>query len=438
MYYGRDVCGPSNQPPTPVTPPAEPVSGALTSKTLERRGCSGSLGVGRRPLSCLDLNAPNGRIPSAAPPPAKVKRPPPKKTGSDAAGIKEGTRARPGQWFFITVPVHIGPSLKDKEVCKIDFIETISFILPLLQYCVCIEEYSNSEVYTHHLHCLIQLEEPMLIVEVNEYIKSLFGLEQFDNQSPRDYKKVCRYISKNEQKPYTNMSMKYMSFYCQSFYYLTKMTNFQFTHPFVVEHWNKYNFLMKMFNEIKSSMNPKFSWVYPDIRYDVCWAREVYDWWDNFVSTTYYYKKLHLYLYGDSNIGKSTLIRSLLYGLGDRVYYGSTTDAKYFLDCYNSFYKVIVLEEFDLSQYNYEQFKSLLSGEPVNINRKFFDQRVIQNVNPIIMISNYPPRNDPTFLNRVRVVNADWPLFQDSITTDEEPITKPVIDGVSEEEDLSS
>ncbi|KAK9507987.1 hypothetical protein O3M35_007741 [Rhynocoris fuscipes] len=46
-----------------------------------------------------------------------------------------------------------------------------------------------------------------------------------------------------------------------------------------------------------------YSYIYPDIRIDHPWCGEVYSWWDNFVTTEYYYKKKHLYIYGPSNVG---------------------------------------------------------------------------------------------------------------------------------------
>lgn len=124
-----------------------------------------------------------------------------------------------------------------------------------------------------------------------------------------------------------------------------------YNHFFVKKHRSCYQFLKKLHDQLKYEFCVSFCYLGPIVLFDSVWSLKVYEWYRNFVSTSYYYKKKHFYLYGSSNFGKTYFISLLTKYLFNRVYYVS--DGQPLFDI-NTNHKVIIFDEFVIRKYNLE------------------------------------------------------------------------------------
>lgn len=129
------------------------------------------------------------------------------------------------------------------------------------------------------------------------------------------------------------------------------MPFFYFNHFFFKKHRNCYQFLKKLHDQLKSEFVVSYSYLGPIVLFDSIWSLNVFEWYRNYVSTNYYYKKKHLYLYGPSNIGKTYFIKLITCYLFNPTYYVSDDQPLFDL---SKEHKCIVFEEFDIRKYNLE------------------------------------------------------------------------------------
>ena len=155
------------------------------------------------------------------------------------------------------------------------------------------------------------------------------------------------------------------------------------------------------------------------------WHEKVLNWWNDWILHGYQHKKRQLYLWGPSDTGKTTFIFNMLkqsfqekaaaaaaqqqkqISLAQNqqqreplcVLLPMRNEARYAWQQFNAnVHKCVLIDDFDMDEYNASQFKKALAGEPIILNRKHMDPIKITIQVPIILISNYPP---PTYLNRL-------------------------------------
>lgn len=215
---------------------------------------------------------------------------------------------------------------------------------------------------------------------------------------------------------FTNLGTTFLQFPhpFRNFMFLTyvfdEMDTFDMSHSFVRNHPQYYKYLRELFVKLKLQALSRNHYIAPLVMFEQEWCRKVYDWFYSFVSTKYYFKKKHIYLYGDSNIGKSYFVRHLVGHLGGYIFYPSRQFPFGSLDVYH---KVIVWDEFSFDDINHDYLKLVLSGETFPINQKYIPERLF-NVNiPIIMLSNHLPLYDDWFQNRCIIVHCDVSLQGD-------------------------
>lgn len=326
---------------------------------------------------------------------------------------REPTRNR-GSAFALTVRLgaHTWPS------CRSDLVESSP---PSLKYCVALEKGVVGGFCEYHLHAFFEFKEIWSYVELIEWYTNVWPNITVHVEKVKNFKKYISYITKEDLNAiYCEVKFSDLNFYYQAYYTLKEMAEFRVSHPFVVAHYNCYKLLERMHKEIHTDWLNSYSYFGPLVIPPTEWCLQVYKWYRDYVSTAYYPKKKHLYLYGDSNVGKTTFINTLLANLGNRIYYCRSYDP--FCDLFEE-HRAIVWDEFDFKKVNYSQLKLLLAGEPTPITQKYVCDRMIQNTRPVIIISNNPPYPDNAFLNRVLVVHADVSLqefFGDTPTTIED------------------
>ncbi len=136
--------------------------------------------------------------------------------------------------------------------------------------------------------------------------------------------------------------------------------------------------------------------ILDDANYKKSWQKDVILWLNSWLEhkNTPQKDRRCLYLYGDSNTGKTSFIHELLKKQFDSncVFLPLIADNQkaYQWDGYdNSIYACTVFDEFEFSHVNLDNWKKCVDGDSFKVFVKFSCNRQISVNRPIIIISNY-------------------------------------------------
>lgn len=278
---------------------------------------------------------------------------------------------------------------------------------------VALEKGMSSGHCCFHLHCLFEFENDYTYIEIIDYYSKLFidyPEITFHCEGVKNFKNYLVYISKEDTDIFIDgYSISDFSFRFQSYYYLKDMPFFDIGHHFVAKHRQYYKYLERLYKVLHFKWVSSYSYIGPWVDFDLDWCNKVLDWYINYVSTSYYFKKKHLYLYGDTNMGKSTLINHLIKYLGNRVYY---VKEKHLFGDLCSEHKLIFWDEVPMRLDNVEMLKKAFGGQNFSINQKYCVERDFIITIPCILVSNYP-LNDVALCSRFIQIEADRCCLQD-------------------------
>lgn len=313
------------------------------------------------------------------------------------------TRNRPGTLFFVTLSV-----LNISSNIRRDFVNIFD---DLVSYCCCLENSWKSSEVSWHIHCFLEFKCKILLVDLREFIVCNFPDLKLDIQSVRNRSNCLKYISKEDTSLYTNIKSSCLNFNYRVFEWAKRSYKFDVTDPFVVEHRFCYRYLNKYFDQYKRNCKfDKWDDLYPCVDAFQNWSLECAVWWNTYYKK-YTVKRPALYLYGKSNVGKSSFIESLI-GPRNLKYVFYPGVGKFFMQDFDEqYHKVIVFEEFDYQYCCVSMLKRLLEGKAYSYPVKCMSDRVIEFRGPIIFVSNYREITEEAVLNRLKIVHADVPYW---------------------------
>lgn len=323
---------------------------------------------------------------------------------SVSSDVEVKTRLKPGSLFFITVEL-----LTIYEELRCNFVN--SFV-DVVTYCCSIERSVSSKRVSNHLHCFLELKEKLLLVKVREKVVDFFGEGvHIDVQACRSRRSALKYISKEDRNVYYNCKQSELHFNKRVFDWASNVTYFSHTDPFVVEHRFCYNYLQKYFNDLKFEKFGKFMGFKKVECTYVGWAMECAIWWNKRIVSTLF-KEKQLYLYGPSNVGKSSFVESLIGRHNmDYVFYPGV--GKFFMQSFREeFHRVILFEEFQYEFHCKSMLKRLLEGRMSAYPVKCGVDKLIKFNGPIIFVSNFEVIDDDALRNRLFFISADSPFWE--------------------------
>lgn len=312
-----------------------------------------------------------------------------KRSDKKSAGRKAG-----GVIFFLTL---VRSALPSRE----SVLEFLCNLLPVIYYAIGLEKHHDG---SNHYHVFIELSVSMTLTDLTPVLISHCACNV---QSVRNRRSVLHYLSKEDANTLHNVSDSSLHVNYRIHKWLKRTRTFSLLDPFVMSLGpSYYKYLEAMFLENQSRKCTN-TWVPITCAY-IGWYLAVAEWLNDFMLTRYCHKKKQLFLWGESNIGKTSCVRCVTSGL--RVY---TPDIGSFAfgDLTLDYYDIIVFEEFEFSNYNESTLKRLLEGDTVRLAIKGRVGRVLKWQKPIIMVSNHCPSGYPWFLNRVKVVEAVGPFW---------------------------
>lgn len=325
---------------------------------------------------------------------------------NDSVGV---SRLKPGHLFFITLSLNEGSFY---PVIRQDFVECFEGVVT---YCCAIEKSSEQSLVSFHLHCFLEFADALHINDLRNYIVACFPEFKLDIQACRSKRNVLKYISKEDKLVYYNCSSKLLHFNYRAYMWATSSNYFKFSDDFVMEHRNQYRFLQKYFYEVKKDVLNDFKCFNRVSNSYFGWALEVAVWWNDMIKNKFIKKRKQLYLFGLSNVGKSSYIETIIgYENLKFIFYPGV--GKFFMqdfDC--NFHKVIVFEEFEIKYHCVSMLKRLLEGRSYAYPVKCEGDRVIIFNGPIIFVSNDNNITDEALINRLLIVNAETKFWEQEI-----------------------
>lgn len=239
-----------------------------------------------------------------------------KTTGGKVAASKssepKSKHRKPGKQFFITICLPFRPCLL--ECARV--ISNLEFNFnEIITYCVSVEASDRSENYSHHMHAFIEFVKPIYILEICEYLKSVYYNLNVDVRPCRSKSNFFKYISKEDVHLYTNVKTSSLHFNYRCYKWAESINKFDRTHPFVTEHRFCYRYLQRYFNDFVKKSASKFHGLRLYGGGDVYsnWMVDVVEWWNGCVrAVNWGTKRKQLYIFGDTNVGKSTLVEKLI------------------------------------------------------------------------------------------------------------------------------
>lgn len=311
-------------------------------------------------------------------------------------------RLKPGSIFFITVECS-----SINETIRSDFVSSLSSVVT---YCVALEESVSSKRVGYHLHIFLEFDKPLLLSALRQLCIAFFGDVHIDVQACRSKKTCLKYITKEDVNCYYNCKLSSLHFNKRVYEWAKSRNRFLHTDPFVVEHRFCYRYLKKYFDDFKKK-NSVFDGFSVCMQINLGWAYDCAIWWNNKINSNVI-KDKQLYLWGPSNVGKSTLIERLILRKNLKfVFYPGV--GKFFMQGFDiNYHKIIVFEEFDIKYYCLSMLKRLLEGRKFSYPVKCDMDLTFSFCGPVIFVSNYNEIVEEALINRLLFVSAHSPFWE--------------------------
>lgn len=309
---------------------------------------------------------------------------------------------RPGTSFCVTVALDV---VESKDV----FYEWLHCALgdSLLEYCICVEDYKDST--GKHIHCYLKTEKEYYLDFLRaKFVQRFKDVRTLDLQPCKRSIDWLRYITKEDADPLTNMRSSQFNFYYHLVHFARRSSSsvIDVTDPFVVKNWQKLKLIERFVYEyrLKDQGIPVLrKYDKPFIAFS--WAWQVVNWYNrNYENKEV--RKNQLYLWGDTNIGKSTLIEEIIRGANVCQPFPSEFGFSGYLPGRT---QVILFEEFEWSvwrPFNYI-LKRIVEGRRVEVNVKGKPPMLIEHRGLVIFVSNENNVSDEALISRLIMVRAD-------------------------------
>lgn len=331
------------------------------------------------------------------------------KSSADANTLRSGQKQRDKlitQWC-----ITIGVGSEPDSTVRQDFIDIFD-LDNISAYCIALERHKCTGEY--HVHAYVKMKLGMRFSVVRDLLSLFSEGYCLDVQSCKHYNKWIAYISKEDFECYfSGIDYDHLSFEYRAFHWGMNADRFDYTDPFLIKHRYNYKFLQGLYEDCqlrkqKFECKLKLS----ELTYD-SWAKSVSVWWNSML-TTNGYKRKQLYLWGESNAGKTTLVENII-GKENMKFVFQPCSGKFSFNMFKpKFHKVILFEEFDFRLWEYYKglLKRLLEGRSFVFDVKNGHQVTTEFSGPIIIISNdHIPDSEVALLNRLEVIYADGPYW---------------------------
>jgi hypothetical protein len=278
-----------------------------------------------------------------------------------------------------------------------------------------------------HFHAVFKTVESFFLACLRAYLFIYLdpgaGL---DLQVVRNKRACVHYVCKEDWDParFGDVFKKELPFSVVCMDWVKENKIFSLQHSFILAHWTSYRFCENLHREYWMSQAGELvpsnllklvehlgdSFKVDDMLFrNVEWVEDVFNWMqDSFVEPRRH-KMPQLYLYGVPNVGKTSLINSML--RMDGIFFAGRD--KWWMEGFRpDQFAAIILDEFNWETFSCKkELLKLLAGETFVANIKGVSpMRISVNI-PVMMVTNDEPPSDPAFNVRIKLVYADEKCF---------------------------
>lgn len=326
-------------------------------------------------------------------------------------GVDRKSR-KPGRLFFVTLNLEC----EVYEDIRKDFVAVFQ---DLITYVCAIEKSDNSELVSNHLHCFLEFGSEIFVDDLRKFVVDNFEevCNKIDVQPCRSRRNCIKYCSKEDEGVYYNCKTSELHIYFRTIKWAATREEFRYKDPFVFEQRNQYRYIEKVYQDVRSCINAaKFK------GFEMCrmgfsgWAMQCALAWNQMLRDAAQKKSKgqKLYLWGNTNVGKSTLIESFFGGSIDLPEVYCPGVGKFFMGEFDPLvHKAIVFEEFEYKYYPIALLKRLVEGRRGTYMVKCCPTKSFAFHGPIIFVSNYEEITDVAFRSRLTIVNATTPYWME-------------------------
>lgn len=244
--------------------------------------------------------------------------------------------------------------------------------------------------------------------ELKQFIQNNFYEENFDLQIAKSPRNILKYITKEDNKPLTNVSTDQLNFNCQIYNWAENTQHFNHTDPFIVKHRNYYNYIKKYFTDHKNNFKPE-NFTQKNLNSTIPWVQSVITWWNSRLKNQ---TTTALLLHGATGVGKSTLIENITNPGQNTIFYPE--EGKFMMTGFQEhLHKLILFEEFNLNRHDEDYLKRLTENKTFTYPIKYETALKLtpqHNLITIFVTNNIPNFSDAMLL-RLTIIHANIPSF---------------------------
>lgn len=283
---------------------------------------------------------------------------------------------------------------------KVDIVESLSEFFVVEEYAISVEQGRTGLSSFNHLHGYLRFASKQPYDNVRLCFECLFDVG-FDLQYVKSRKSWLTYISKDDMEIYTNLKYSNFSAKFQA-YHRAKGNSYSFIKEFDNRHC--YKFMQSFYEEVNHVSVFEYELLTPiDLSLYGNWALKLHNYYCEHVTTSWYHKKKHIFLFGPPDSGKTYLINLLLRDASKVVCHVSGTT----MHLIQSYHRVIVVNDFREDQYlNLTNWLNLLEGEIFYIYEKYKVPRQFKFDGLVIFTSNVVIK-DEALLARLNVIETE-------------------------------
>lgn len=329
------------------------------------------------------------------------------KPGATSLGCLAGrVRGRSNSLFFFTIILS-----SFYEGVRQDFLDSFENVVC---YCIGVER-STLTGEVSHLHAVIKFSCGYYLKELKDYIVALWGASS-EVEKCRSLRNSLKYVSKEDMGCIYNVSVSKLSLAIQLKVWADGRSEFSCNDPFVILHYNKWRFLEKFFLDYKRSQIKVVKFLKYDLLYGN-WADSVIGWWNKGVMGGF---KTALYLWGETGIGKTSLIERLIGKNNMDCVYMPISGQFAFGDFCEKF-KLVLFEEFELELWSSQLglIKRLCEGRKFAVDVKYGYRKEVCFKGPVIFVSNFEKITDMAVRRRLHFVCGLAPFWGPAIVKTE-------------------
>lgn len=329
------------------------------------------------------------------------------------------------KWFVTISNVDISTSNPRKYLLELFPKKSVNL------YLVSLEKNSEGSTSIYHLHAVLEFKNNygLSFNKLSELIGHFYPRPKyrFNLEEVRDIEKSWVYVSKSDKDLLTNVSCSKLSPWYQLVEYCRTQPRINYTDPIIFNSKHPVNYLQQFHTEIRGQLSTWKGYERMEIE-EFCttcpWVKELIDTYNANIESSDK-KPRHIYLYGDANAGKTSIVESIIGdNLNNRTLIVNEYTTHFFLQNYTqSAHHYFLLDEFQYEhclKANINILKNFLErNSQFAISKKFQKSEVVSVHGPVFFISNYPlPESaDEAFKVRLKVIHATCPYYACEIHT---------------------